>query len=91
MSYKPEVQTDNTGAWCGNALRFATEQEAHVYVADLAMRWTLVRDVRVVPSEDDVSARIVKNRLELWPWEFRCELCGQHITDGKPCGCGARG
>jgi hypothetical protein len=19
-----------------------------------------------------------------------CALCGQHITDGKPCGCGAR-
>lgn len=19
-----------------------------------------------------------------------CPLCGQHITDGKPCGCGAR-
>lgn len=22
--------------------------------------------------------------------EFDCPLCGQHITDGKPCGCGAR-
>jgi hypothetical protein len=21
---------------------------------------------------------------------FDCPLCGQHITDGKPCGCGAR-
>ena len=21
---------------------------------------------------------------------FICPLCGQHITDGKPCGCGAR-
>lgn len=22
--------------------------------------------------------------------EFKCQLCGQGITDGKPCGCGAR-
>lgn len=21
---------------------------------------------------------------------YTCNLCGQHITDGKPCGCGAR-
>lgn len=21
---------------------------------------------------------------------FDCVICGQHITDGKPCGCGAR-
>ena len=21
---------------------------------------------------------------------FHCPLCAQHITDGKPCGCGAR-
>lgn len=29
-----------------------------------------------------------------YAWEmpdgYYCPLCGQHITDGKPCGCGAR-
>lgn len=63
MSYAPEVQTDSTGKWTGNALRFATEAEAEAYVADLAMRWTLVRDVRVVESPDPVNYAIVDRRL----------------------------
>jgi hypothetical protein len=66
MSHKPEVIADHTEVWCGNGLRFATEQEATVYVNDLARRWTAVRDVRVVPSEGDVNARIVNGRLEHW-------------------------
>jgi len=29
--------------------------------------------------------------FEVKPAPFwACPLCGQHITDGKPCGCGAR-
>lgn len=69
MSFVPEVIADGSGKWCANGLRFATEQEAHAYLGDLAMRWTQVRDVRVVPSEDDVNARIVANRLQHWPWD----------------------
>jgi hypothetical protein len=71
MSFKPEVIADNTETWCANGLRFATEQEAQHYVADLMMRWLSVRDTRVVPSEEDVNARIVNNRLQHWPWEGR--------------------
>jgi len=63
MSYAPEVQTDSTDKWYGNALRFATEEEAQAYVVDLAMRWTAVRDVRVVESEDPVNYAIVNKRL----------------------------
>lgn len=66
MSYKPEVVTDDSGKWYGNALRFATEEEAQAYVGDLSMRWTLVRDVRVTTSEEDVNARIVSNKLQMW-------------------------
>jgi hypothetical protein len=29
-------------------------------------------------------------RLKLPKPAFDCPLCGQHITDGKPCSCGAR-
>jgi hypothetical protein len=75
MSYKPEVKTAGGGDWAGNALRFATEAEAHQYVGDLAMRWTAVSDVRVVPSDDDVNYRIVANRLERWSNETRCNRC----------------
>lgn len=57
MSFKPEVIADSSGTWCGNALRFATKPEAEAYALDLAMRWTLVRDTRVVESTDVVNYR----------------------------------
>jgi len=58
MSYKSEVIADSSGQFCGNALRFATREEAELYVADLAIRWTLVTDTRVVESDDPVNYRI---------------------------------
>jgi hypothetical protein len=64
MSFKPEVQTDETGKWYGNALRFATRAEAEAQVIDLMMRWTAVRDTRVVESTDAVNYRYVDGRLE---------------------------
>ena len=62
MSYKPEVMADSSGKWCGNALRFATREEAEANVADLAMRWTLVRATRVVESDDPVNYRYENGR-----------------------------
>lgn len=64
MSYAAEVQTDNSGNWYGNALRFATEAEADGYGLDLAMRWTLVRNVRSVESSDPVNYEIVDHKLK---------------------------
>lgn len=63
MSYAPEVQTDNTGQWYGNAVRFATEAEAQAWALDRMMRWIAVRDTRVVESADPVNYRWVDNRL----------------------------
>jgi len=63
MSYAPEVQTDNSGKWTGNALRFATEAEAQAWVLDLTLRWTLVRDARAVESTDPVNYAIVDGVL----------------------------
>jgi hypothetical protein len=63
-SFKPEVIADSSGTWAGNALRFATKAEAETYVSDLAMRWTLVTETRVIESEDPVNYRIVNNKLE---------------------------
>jgi hypothetical protein len=92
MSFIPQVIADDSGQWCSNALYFATEKEAEAYVFDLMMRWTLVRDTRVVESPDPVKNRWVDGRLVFIEDKppFDCPLCGQHITDGKPCGCGAR-
>lgn len=55
MSWKAEVIADNSGKFVSNALRFATKAEAEVYAADLAYRWTLVRDWRVVECDEPVN------------------------------------
>jgi hypothetical protein len=62
ISYKPEVVADSSGKWVSNATRFASETEAQIYVLDLAMRWTSVRDTRVVESDDPVTYEIVDGR-----------------------------
>jgi hypothetical protein len=56
-SYAPEVVADSTGKFYGNALRFATREEAEANVRDLYSRWSLVTDTRVVESDDPVNYR----------------------------------
>ena len=63
MSFKPEVQTDDTGKWYGNALRFSTRDEAEAQVHDLMLRWFAVRDTRVIECDDPVNYRYVDGRL----------------------------
>lgn len=63
MSYKPEVQTDSSGKWYGNALRFATREEAEANVRDLMMRWFAVTDTRVVESDEPVNYTYVGHQL----------------------------
>jgi hypothetical protein len=55
MSWKTEVIADNSGKWAGNGLRFATEDEAKKYVADLKGRWFLVTDTRVGEVDEPVT------------------------------------
>jgi hypothetical protein len=55
MSWKAEVIADSSGKFCGNGLRFATRREAETYARDLANRWTLVSEWRVVESDDAVN------------------------------------
>lgn len=52
-SYAPEVIADNSGTWAGNALRFTTRAAAESWVEGLRMRWMLVREIRVVESDDE--------------------------------------
>jgi len=51
------------GEWAGNALRFATREEAERSAHDLAMRWTLVVDYRADESSDPVNYAIVDGRV----------------------------
>ena len=64
MSFKSEVSTDSTGNTNPKALRFATRKEAEANVADLASRWLLVRETRVVESTDPVNYRWTVNGLK---------------------------
>lgn len=64
MSWKPEVMVSGERNWAGNALRFATKEEAEANVRNLMNRWLLVTDTRVVESEDPVNYRWVNGKLE---------------------------
>lgn len=63
MSFKPEVQTDSTGEWYDNAVRFATMEEAEASARALANRWMLVRAWRAVECEDPVNYSIVNGAM----------------------------
>lgn len=62
MSYKVEVIADNSGEWVSNAIRWPTKEMAEEAGADLAMRWTLVREWRVAESNDPVMYYDKKGR-----------------------------
>jgi hypothetical protein len=64
MSWKPEVIADKSGKWTGNAVRFATREEADEYVEDLMYRWLAVTGWRTVKSNDPVNYRWVNGKLE---------------------------
>jgi hypothetical protein len=63
MAWKPEVLADSTGVWAGNALRFATREEAESNVRDLEMRWFAVKQTRVVECDDPVTHTYVDHQL----------------------------
>lgn len=63
-SWAPEVIADSSGKWCGNALRFATKEEAEGNVANLRQRWIAVLQTRVVESDEPVNYRWVDGKLE---------------------------
>jgi len=62
MSWKPEVLTPTLPpVWSGNALRFATREEAEAYGRDLLRRWTVPTDYRAVESDDPVNYKILSD------------------------------
>lgn len=69
MSFAPEVVADASGKFYGNALRFATREEAEISAKDLASRWLLVTDWRVVESTDPVNYAIKDGVMSAVPKE----------------------
>lgn len=60
MSWRPMVLVQ--GEWAGNALRFATKEEAEANARDLSGRWMLVMDARADESTDPVNYRWVNGK-----------------------------
>lgn len=58
MSFKVEVIADSSGKFCGNGVAFATHAEAELAARDLASRWMLVREWRVVESDETPNYEI---------------------------------
>jgi len=54
MAFKPEVKVVNDPKWYGNALAFASKEEAEANAFNLMMRWSAVEDYRAVWVEDAV-------------------------------------
>ena len=63
MSFAVEVQTDSTGKWYGNGCRYPSTEAAQAAGASLAWRWTAVREVRVVESDDPANYDIVDGKV----------------------------
>lgn len=61
-SYKPEFQI--SGVWYGNAVRFATYEEALANARDKFQRWTMPTDYRASACEDAPNYRYVDGQLE---------------------------
>ena len=62
-SWKPEVTTGSDPKFYGNALAFATREEAEANARDLYNRWTLCTGHRAVESDEPVSHTYVDGVL----------------------------
>jgi hypothetical protein len=62
MSFKYEVEVD--GKFSGNAVRFATKEEADFGGRELLSRWFVPTDYRVVESDDEVNYVVKDGRIE---------------------------
>jgi hypothetical protein len=62
-SYIVEVQTDNTGQWYSNYLRFPTSDEATDYGHDLSRRWLAVKDWRVSEIHEPANYNYTQGQI----------------------------
>ncbi len=56
MSFKAEVQVSRDPTWYSNEIRLPTQTEAEQYARDLADRWTLAVQHRVVEVDEPANA-----------------------------------
>lgn len=58
MSFKPVVRTGTDPKFYGNALAFATKEEAEYSARDLMNRWMLVVECKAEESDEPVNYHI---------------------------------
>jgi hypothetical protein len=63
MNWRPMVTTDGK-TWAGNALVFATKEEAEDSARELMMRWMAVRETRADEVDLPVNYRFVDGKNE---------------------------
>lgn len=63
MSFKPQVTTGSDPTFYGNALAFATREEAEANAKDLFYRWMLCTDSRAIESDEPVTHTYVDGVL----------------------------
>jgi hypothetical protein len=66
-SWRVEVIADSSGNWCGNACRYPDKKQAETAACDLMNRWLLVREWRVVESDEPANYELI----EVSPGEFK--------------------
>lgn len=59
ISYAVEVIADSTRIWVPNQVRVPSRAQAEAYALEMAQRWSLVRETRVVESTDPVNYTFV--------------------------------
>lgn len=64
MNYRPMVKVYGSDKFCGNALVFATYEEAYGNAVDLMNRWMAVEDVSVEETDLPVNYRYSNGRTE---------------------------
>lgn len=58
--FKVEVIADTAGNWTGNALTFDTVEKAKQYADNLFMRWTAVREWRVIEETPEGQVEVAR-------------------------------
>ena len=61
MSWKAEVEVN--GQWAGNALVFATQEEAATSARDIFHRWILTTGYRAVEVDEPVNYALVDGQF----------------------------
>lgn len=96
LRYSVALTTATDANVVGLVVDIPTAKELMQSTREDARRFEMRDAVAVVITDEwadspavGLTGRVIE-RIPVWPVPFTCVLCGQRITDGKPCGCGAR-